>query len=232
MGERTVLFRLDDGRERLLPVYLDTWVLVPRALAHEQCELAWTLESHDAPERMLEEALDEVDADPAEFVDGALLVRLEDWHDRLDLAAGWAMRECRDTTVIPVAAASVTPQRAEQRGWTLGLSSSLDQGRSVFAAPYGSPRARRPTASWVDWILPVSLLACYVLAIAFYAAVVVSFLLTLRLSVGLDEWFGGVLLTVLGWAITRFVAAVVYDPRLVVPFAFLTLAIPIALLAS
>jgi hypothetical protein len=71
-------YRTLDGDEVELPLAMDEWVLVPRALARFDPELAWTLDYDDAPEPE--------DADPRlDFSTGALLVPVARWNEHADL---------------------------------------------------------------------------------------------------------------------------------------------------
>jgi hypothetical protein len=67
-------YRTLDGDEVELPLVMDSWVLVPLALARFDPELAWTLDYEDAPEPE--------DADPRlDFSAGALLVPVTRWNE-------------------------------------------------------------------------------------------------------------------------------------------------------
>jgi hypothetical protein len=71
-------YRTLDGDEIELPLAMDHWVLVPRALARFDPELAWTLDHEDAP--------DPEAADPRlDYSAGALLVPLERWNEQAEL---------------------------------------------------------------------------------------------------------------------------------------------------
>src|SRR3954451_11892952 len=71
-------YRTLDGDEIELPLAMDHWVLVPRALARFDPELAWTLDYDDAPEPE--------DADPRlEFSAGALLVPVARWNEHAEV---------------------------------------------------------------------------------------------------------------------------------------------------
>src|SRR3954454_5090466 len=71
-------YRTLDGDEVELPLAMDEWVLVPRALARFDPELAWALDYDDAPEPE--------DADPRlDFSAGALLVPVERWNEHAEL---------------------------------------------------------------------------------------------------------------------------------------------------
>src|SRR3954447_10014056 len=71
-------YRTLDGDEVELPLAMDEWVLVPRALARFDPELAWTLDYDDAPEPE--------DADPRlDFSAGALLVPAARWNEHAEL---------------------------------------------------------------------------------------------------------------------------------------------------
>ena len=71
-------YRTLDGDEVELPLAMDQWVLVPRALARFDPELAWALDYDDAPEPE--------DADARlDFSAGALLVPIERWNEHAEL---------------------------------------------------------------------------------------------------------------------------------------------------
>src|ERR687885_312525 len=71
-------YRTLDGDELELPLAMGCWVLVPRALARFDPELAWTLDYDDAPEPE--------NADPRlDFSAGALLVPVDRWNDHAEL---------------------------------------------------------------------------------------------------------------------------------------------------
>src|ERR671939_1643066 len=71
-------YRTLDGDEVELPLAMGCWVVVPRALARFDPELAWALDYDDAPEPD--------DADPRlDFSAGALLVPVERWNERAEL---------------------------------------------------------------------------------------------------------------------------------------------------
>lgn len=71
-------YRTLDGDEVELPLAMDQWVLVPRALARFDPELAWALDYEDAPEPE--------EADPRlDFSAGALLVPVARWNEHAEL---------------------------------------------------------------------------------------------------------------------------------------------------
>src|SRR4051794_22134232 len=71
-------YRTLDGDEVELPLAMNQWVVVPRALARFDPELAWALDYDDAPEPG--------DADPRlDFSAGALLVPVERWNEHAEL---------------------------------------------------------------------------------------------------------------------------------------------------
>jgi hypothetical protein len=71
-------YRTLDGDEVDLPLAMDQWVVVPRALARFDPELAWTLDYDDAPVPE--------DADPRlDFSAGALLVPVGRWNEHAEL---------------------------------------------------------------------------------------------------------------------------------------------------
>ena len=93
-------YRTLDGDEVELPLAMDRWVLVPRALARFDPELAWTLDYDDAPEPE--------GADPRlDFSAGALLVPVERWNEHAALEPNLA--PCAG--IAPLAATVDTPPR-------------------------------------------------------------------------------------------------------------------------
>jgi hypothetical protein len=71
-------YRTLDGDEVELPLVMDSWVLVPLALARFDPELAWTLDYEDASEPD--------DADPRlDFSAGALFVPVKRWNEHAAL---------------------------------------------------------------------------------------------------------------------------------------------------
>src|SRR3954449_11177042 len=71
-------YRTLDGDEVELPLAMGCWVIVPRALARFDPELAWTLDYDDAPAPE--------HADPRlDFTAGALLVPVERWNEHAAL---------------------------------------------------------------------------------------------------------------------------------------------------
>ena len=71
-------YRTLDGDEVELPLAMNRWVVVPRALARFDPELAWALDYDDAPEP--------ADADPRlDFSAGALLVPVKRWNEHAEL---------------------------------------------------------------------------------------------------------------------------------------------------
>src|SRR3954471_17163837 len=71
-------YRTLDGDELELPLAMGSWVIVPRALARFDPELAWALDYEDAPEPD--------DADPRlDFSAGALLVPVDRWNEHAEL---------------------------------------------------------------------------------------------------------------------------------------------------
>jgi hypothetical protein len=101
-------YRTLDGDEVELPLAMDCWIIVPRALARFDPELAWTLDYEDAPEPD--------DADPRlDFSAGALLVPVERWNEQAELEPNLA--PCDHAPAIsaptPTARATSTPSREE-----------------------------------------------------------------------------------------------------------------------
>src|SRR4051794_10246886 len=71
-------YRTLDGDEVELPLAMDQWVFVPRALARFDPELAWALDYEDAPEP------EEADA-RLDFSAGGLLVPVARWNEHAEL---------------------------------------------------------------------------------------------------------------------------------------------------
>src|SRR5215210_640709 len=71
-------YRTLDGDEVELPLAMGSWVLVPRALARFDPELAWTLDYEDAPEP-------QADDPRLDFSAGALLVPVDRWNEHAAL---------------------------------------------------------------------------------------------------------------------------------------------------
>ena len=85
-------YRTLDGDELELPLAMGCWVLVPRALARFDPELAWTLDYDDAPEPE--------NADPRlDFSAGALLVPVDRWNQHAELEPNLA--PCHQATIAP-----------------------------------------------------------------------------------------------------------------------------------
>src|SRR3982751_5040498 len=106
-------YRTLDGDELELPLVMDHWVLVPRALAHFDPELAWTLDYDDAPEPD--------DADPRlDFSAGALLVPVERWDEHAALEPNLA--PCQAAAAFAATIASPPPSP----GWTVAPNCGYD----------------------------------------------------------------------------------------------------------
>jgi hypothetical protein len=71
-------YRTLDGDEVELPLAMDQWVFVPRALARFDPELAWALDYEDAP------VPEDADA-RLDFSAGALLVPVARWNEHAEL---------------------------------------------------------------------------------------------------------------------------------------------------
>src|SRR5918911_4663194 len=85
-------YRTLDGDELELPLAMGCWVIVPRALARFDPELAWTLDYDDAPEPE--------DADPRlDFSAGALLVPVDRWNEHAELEPNLA--PCHHAAIAP-----------------------------------------------------------------------------------------------------------------------------------
>jgi len=128
-------YRTLDGDEVQLPLAMDRWVLVPRALARFDPELAWTLDYDDAP------APAPADADPRlDFSGGALLVAVERWNEHAALEPNLA--PCRIaasvTSAMPTPArriptAALTPANEDER-LTVGVSVARFVARAMTTA--------------------------------------------------------------------------------------------------
>src|SRR3954454_22811985 len=114
-------YRTLDGDELQLPLAMDRWVLVPRALARFDPELTWTLDYDDAP------APEDADA-RLDFSGGALLVPVERWNEHAALEPNLA--PCRiaasfatamDTPPRRIPTAALTLANDDQR-LTVGVS--------------------------------------------------------------------------------------------------------------
>ena len=125
-------YRTLDGDEVELPLAMGSWVLVPRALARFDPELAWTLDYDDAPEP---EA-----ADPRlDFSAGALLVPVERWNEHAAL----------EPNLAPVGSLHPSPQREiSHRRVPMRPSRRTPEtktsGSPSAAASLASSLARRP----------------------------------------------------------------------------------------
>ena len=128
-------YRTLDGDEVQLPLAMDRWVLVPRALARFDPELAWTLDYDDAP------APAPADADPRlDFSGGALLVAVERWNEHAALEPNLA--PCRIAASFASAmdiSAPRTPTAAlnsanEDERLTVGVSVARFVARAMTTA--------------------------------------------------------------------------------------------------
>src|SRR3954454_16361319 len=97
-------YRTLDGDEVELPLAMGSLVIVPRALARFDPELAWTLDYEDCPEPAV--------ADPRlDFSAGALLVPVDRWNEHAELEPNLA--PCYDApTVLSPAAATSSEKRS------------------------------------------------------------------------------------------------------------------------
>src|SRR5918911_1348594 len=94
-------YRTLDGDELELPLAMGCWVVVPRALARFDPELAWALDYDDAPQPD--------DADPRlDFSAGALLVPVERWNEHAELEPNLAPCSASPTRGSPQAGAALT----------------------------------------------------------------------------------------------------------------------------
>jgi hypothetical protein len=127
-------YRTLDGDEIELPLPMERWVLVPRALARFDPELAWTLDYDDAPAPE--------NADPRlDFSAGALLVPVERWK-RARLEPNLA--PCRIDA--PVAGTIAYP-RPGRDSPLLRSGRTKTSGSAAAPAPAASSLARRPPRS-------------------------------------------------------------------------------------
>jgi hypothetical protein len=122
-------YRTLDGDEVELPLVMDSWVLVPLALARFDPELAWTLDYEDAPEPD--------DADPRlDFSAGALLVPATRWNEHAAVEPNLA--PCSHGPAEPsvphrtVPAASLDVPRPSSRYTTVDVAA-----RAIVAATVG-----------------------------------------------------------------------------------------------
>src|SRR3954466_956759 len=108
-------YRTLDGDEVELPLAMGSWVLVPRALARFDPELAWTLDYEDAPEPE--------DADPRlDFSAGALLVPVARWNEHAEL----------EPNLAPYYGAPTMPAAPTSRPTSTG--SSAERSFAAYAA--------------------------------------------------------------------------------------------------
>lgn len=118
-------YRTVDGEEVDLPLTMGWWVIVPRALARFDPELAWTLDYEDAPEPD--------DADPRlDFSGGALLVPVDRWNEQAELEPNLAPCERAPTALMSTVALSVTSQ----------MTSIAPHGKRSLAATVAAVAAR------------------------------------------------------------------------------------------
>lgn|GEM_PF-6002824 len=218
----SLTFRTADGRDLELPAYLDCWVLVPLAFAHDEPELTWALECRDAPELMLAEALASLAVDDdLDFSNGALLVPLDRWHERMQrqlvvsgaissAAAAPVQRPSRGTLATPDAAG---PSLAQPR------SSRQSDGRLAAAAD---------RAWWLAFVA-TRLLGTALLALA--TVVVGAYVFGLGDGVVLDEVIEGVVLLLGCWTFGRAAARLGCDAG-AVAFAVLAVASAVGLSAA
>src|SRR4051794_16980898 len=119
-------YRTLDGEEVELPLAMDRWVLVPRALARFDPELAWALDYEDAPEPE--------DADPRlDFSAGALLVPVDRWNEHAELEPnlGPCLRPPPNGSAL---ARPTWRTTAKASSHALGRSSSAPDGLASAAA--------------------------------------------------------------------------------------------------
>jgi hypothetical protein len=107
-------YRTLDGDEVELPLAMGCWVIVPRALARFDPELAWTLDYEDAPEP------DDADL-RLDFCAGALLVPVERWNEHAALEPNLA--PCAPTALAPADPSRATSVRShDKRAHAQGLA--------------------------------------------------------------------------------------------------------------
>jgi hypothetical protein len=161
-------YRTLDGDEAELPLAMDRWVLVPRALARFDPELAFTLDYDDAPAPE--------DADPRlDFSAGALLVPVERWDEH----------------------AALEPNLAPC-GVPAPFSSAIDAPRAIVEPavapiPDADPEPVAVGVSVARVVARAARVALAVLAIA-YVVAVATWLWSLRDRIGGEDVSSGLLL--------------------------------------
>lgn len=215
-------YRTADGRDLELPAYLDCWVLVPLELAHDEPELTWALECRDAPELMLEEALGSLAVDDElDFSNGALLVPVDRWHERLQ-------RQLVASAGISSAAAA--PMQRPLLG-TPAVRGSPDPFLDQPLAPR-QPHGRLTAAidrAW--WLAFVAARLIGIALLAFATIAVGAFVLGLRDGVVLDEVVEGIVLLVGCWTLGHAAERLDCDGA-AVAFAVLAAASAVGLIAA
>ena len=116
-----------DGSEVELPLATGCWVIVPRALARFDPELAWTLDYEDAPEPE--------DADPRlDFTAGALLVPVERWNQHAELEPNLAPCHYPPTAQAPAPPTSeATSMSSSESRWLVDSVAAV-AARSIVLA--------------------------------------------------------------------------------------------------
>src|SRR3954449_11298592 len=128
-------YRTLDGDELQLPLAMDRWVLVPRALARFDPELAWTLDYDDAPPPEDSDAR-------LEFSDGALLVPVERWNEHAALEPNLApcriaasVTSAMHTPARPIPRAALTLANEDERfGVGVGVARFLARAMTTALA--------------------------------------------------------------------------------------------------
>jgi len=130
-------YRTLDGDEVQLPLVMDSWVLVPLALARFDPELAWTLDYEDAPEPE--------DTDPRlDFSAGALLVPVERWNEHAAVEPNLA--PCSSDPVEAPAPRRTVPAVILNDPWPAARQTAVDiaaRARARARHPPFAPHARR-----------------------------------------------------------------------------------------
>jgi len=114
-------YRTLDGDEVELPLAMGSLVIVPRALARFDPELAWTLDYEDGPEPD--------GADPRlDFSDGALLVPVDRWNEHAELEPNLAACD-----QLPTAGSSLAPATPTWQAASTGSSDKRLLAEGVVA---------------------------------------------------------------------------------------------------
>jgi hypothetical protein len=120
-------YRTLDGDELELPLAMGCWVIVPRALARFDPELAWTLDYEDAP--------DPEDADPRlDFSAGALLVPVDRWNQHAEREPNLGPCDHALTDLTPATTASQATAMVSSDKRSLGDRVAAVAARSMVLA--------------------------------------------------------------------------------------------------